>query len=343
MEAEATLRVGIIGCGVIAPTHVESYRGLDGVTVAALCDLVPEKARRLAERCDEPKPEIFEDYRCLLRSGKVDAISVCTDHASHEEISLAALGAGISILCEKALSTDRASLDRMGAAAAGSTAVAAGVFQHRFDPVYQRLRDFLKAGRLGRIVNANLSHQSHRSHAYYRGDEWRGTWWGEGGSLLLNQTIHFIDLLQWMLDGAEEVRGLHANLGHEGVIETEDTAALALRFGNGALGAVSASSASHLTWHVRLEIVGTEGLLAFEDGELRECRFNDDALAEKARGLFAGEPEAASSPSGRAYYGSSHPAQIRDFVRAVRAGTPPRVSFAEARKAVDIVLSAYGK
>lgn len=343
MEAEATLRVGIVGCGVIAPTHAEAYRGLEGVTVTALCDRIPEKARRLAERFGTTAPEIFEDYRTLLRSGKVDAVSVCTDHASHEEISLAALEAGIAVLCEKALSTERASLDRMVAAEEGSTAVAAGVFQHRFDPVYQSLREFLKAGRLGRIVNANLSHQSHRSHAYYRGDEWRGTWWGEGGSLLINQTIHFIDLLQWMLDGVEEVRALHANLGHESVIETEDTAALALRFGNGALGAVSASSASHLTWNVRLELVGSEGLLAFEDGKLHACRFTDDARAVKARALFAGEAEAVASPSGRDYYGSSHPAQIRDFVRAVREGTAPQVSFAEARKAVDIVLSAYGR
>lgn len=343
MEASNPLRVGIVGCGVIAPTHVEGYRGLDGVTVAALCDLVPEKAHRLAERIGDPKPEIFDDYRKLLASGKVDALSVCTDHRSHEEISIAALEAGISVLCEKALSTERTSLDRMAAAAERAEAVAAGVFQHRFDPVYGRLREFLREEKLGRVVNANLSHQCYRSHAYYRGDEWRGTWLGEGGSLLINQTIHFLDLLQWMLGGAQEVRSVFANLGHEDVIETEDSAALALRFGNGALGAVSASSASHLTWQVRMEIVGTEGLLAFKDGKLQECCFNDDALADKAREFLDGGPEFAASPSGRDYYGSSHPAQIRDFVHAIREGRPPKVPFTEARKAVDLVLSAYGR
>ena len=242
MPTPRKVRVAVIGCGVISELHLRCFAHNPQARVAAVCDLVPERAERAARerapgaRWTTKAAEIFADP-------SIDAVSICTDHASHARLACAALAAGKHVLCEKSLARTAADLRRMLAAAkAHPKLVAAGVFQHRFEPLPRVLRELVAEGAFGRLLTATGSLYTLRDDDYFRKDAWRGTIRGEGGSVLINQSIHYFDLLLWIAGGAASARAYAANLGHEGVIETEDTVSIALRMRNGALGSFVATA-----------------------------------------------------------------------------------------------------
>lgn len=335
------LNVGIIGCGVIAPSHIDSYAALEGVRVRGVCDLLPQRIQAIRQRYPELQLEAYDSAERLLADPAIDAVSICTDHASHETLLLEAISAGKHVICEKALTINRDSLERMVSAATDAPVITAGILQHRFDPVYRVLREIIGEGLLGRLLTISAQHQCFRSNAYYQSDAWRGTWEGEGGSLLINQSIHFLDILQWVAGGVASVSGHTANLAHGGIIETEDNAAVSLVLKNGALGTFTATSGCHRTWECAFQVVGTEGDIHLMNGNLSRCGHRDPEIAEALEGRLTKLEEQQGVEGAKAYYGTSHPAQIRDFVEAIREQRKPFVDLADAREAVELVLAIY--
>jgi len=335
-----SLHCGIIGCGVIAPSHIESYRHLPDVTVTWACDIVQAKASALARQYQIP--HVTPDCAEMLADPELDAVSVCTDHGSHAAIVIAALEAGKHVLCEKALTINRSSLDAMlQVQARHPELVFAGVFQHRYEAVPRLLKELLERGAFGTVSNLSLQSNCWRGPDYYRHDAWRGTWAHEGGALLINQAIHFIDLFQWLGGGIASLCARCDDLCHQGVIETEDAAAAAVRFKNGALGTVVATSSSAEDWRHLLTVSGTEGYAELCNDELIHYHFTKPEIkAEVERRLQADRTEKAIH-AGKTYYGGGHPAQIQDFVAAIREHRPPFVTAATAREAVDVVLACY--
>ena len=343
MPSPKKVRVAVIGCGVISELHLRCFAHNPHAEVAAVCDLVPERAQRAARerapgaRWTTRAAEIFADP-------SIDAVSICTDHASHCRLACAALAAGKHVLCEKSLARTAADLRRMLAAAkAHPDRVAAGVFQHRFEPLPRVLRELVAEGAFGRLLTAAGSLYTLRGDDYFRKDAWRGTIRGEGGSVLINQSIHYFDLLLWIAGGAASARAYSANLGHEGSIETEDTVAIALRMRNGALGSFVATSAGMRQWETDLVFQGTAGSVEMRDDRLFSLVLADKAAERRVRvrvdrALAAG---AKLFPKGKDYYGPGHQAQIDDFVRAVRTGARPYVTFADAAESDAMVFAAY--
>ncbi len=339
MAAAKKLNVAVIGCGVIAPTHIESYQMIPGVKVKWLCDLVPAKAKKLAEKYGVDY--VSTDLKEVLLDPELDAVSICTDHADHAPSVIAALKAGKHVLCEKALSSSFEGLAKMLAEGKKHPKqVFGGVFQHRFDGVYPYLRKLIADGAFGKMLTANLQVACLRTDAYYKADKWRGTWAQEGGSVLINQAIHFVDLLGWMMGGVESVSASYANLGHKKTIETEDTATASLIFKSGALGSISATSASHIEWESTFTLFGTEGSVDVRTGVVTRIAFKDAKL-QKAVEKAISKIKDADHKAGKAYYGPSHPALILDFVKAVRGEKPYFIPACEAAPAVDLVLSIY--
>lgn len=335
------IRCAVIGNGVIAPAHIESYQLVPEVQVQWACDLIREKAEQTAARYGIPR--IATDYHEVLADPAVDALSICTDHASHAQIAVDAFAAGKHVLCEKALAATTAGLDRMMSAhAARPDLVFAAVFQNRFTPVYGRLRQLIDEGALGTILTIHLQVYCLRTREYYKSDLWRGTWAEEGGSLMINQAIHFVDLLQWVGGGVTQVAANFANLTHGDAIETEDTVAAALTFRNGALGTISATTSSrHLQWEPTLSITGTEGTVDIRDGTVLRMAFADEATAQRVRSFLEAPVESGPDVAGKAYYGPGHAGIVADFVAAIREGRAPFIRGEDARKAVDIVLGIY--
>ena len=342
MPSSKPVRVAVIGCGVISELHLRCYAHNPAAKVVAVCDLVPERARRAAEE-RAPGARWTTDAADVFAEPGVDAVSICTDHASHCRLACAALAAGKHVLCEKSLARTARDLERMLAAArARPDLVAAAVLQHRFEPLPRVLRDLVAEGAFGRILTATGSLHCFRPDAYFAADAWRGTKKGEGGSVLINQAIHYFDLLLWIAGGADAARAFAANLGHEGSIETEDTVAVALRFRSGALGSFAATSAGIDQWRSAIEMQGTEGSFRMRNDALDSLvcpdRAKEKRLRDRIEKAVSGDK---AFPLGKGYYGPGHQAQIDDFVRAVRTGRRPFVTFADAAESDAAVFAAY--
>ena len=215
------------------------------------------------------------------------------------------------------------------------------MFQHRFDPVNLVMRRLLAEGALGRLLTAGVSLRCFRSADYYRGDDWRGTWAREGGSVLVNQAVHFVDQLLWQVGSPATPRGFWTNLAHRGVIETEDTAVAAIRFRNGALGTLEATCGSNLSWEYTLAYHGTDGAIELRNDKPAKVAFRDAGAGERVRALL----DEASSPktgvAGKAYYGTGHRAQLHDFVEAVRERRPPAVTVPDAARTAAFLFDLY--
>ena len=335
------VRVAVIGCGVIGPTHVECYKALKNVEITWLCDLDESKARKTAEKFGIA-PRVTASAAEVFAAPDVDAVSICTDHASHASLVADALKSGKDVLCEKSLTENAASLKKMLAAAAKyPDRIFSGVFQHRFDPINRAVKTILDEGCLGTLLTAGIQLRCYRSNEYYLGDSWRGTLKYEGGSVLINQAIHYIDQLLWLTGGFEKVVGVTANRTHQGVIETEDTAAAVLRLKNGAIGIIDATCSSNINWESTLSFHGADGALEIRDDKVLKLDLKDKKLEAKV----AKRLERAISPKGanhaKGYYGSGHPAQIADFADAVAKRRAPFVTGQSAAETSAAVFAIY--
>ncbi len=333
------VRIGVIGCGVIAATHVESFQQVDGAEVAWACDLKPDRAGDLAAKYSISR--VTTDYREVLADPSVDLVSICTDHASHASIACDAMEADKHIVVEKALAASREGLRQMlDAHAARPHLVFAGVFQHRFEGINRRLRDMVAEGAFGTVLTASMQLRCRRTDAYYS-DDWHGTWDKEGGSVLINQAIHFVDAISWIMDGAESVSAAYANRVHPASMETEDTLTAAVRFRSGALGTLEATCGSHLNWEYSLAVHGAEGSVELRNDKLTKLVFADPTRQAEARAALENANDPQGVAAGKAYYGVGHRANLADVIDAIRDGREPFVTGEAAAKTVDLVLSAY--
>lgn len=334
------VRVAIIGCGVIAPLHVECYQSVKNVEVTWLCDLVPGKSRALADRFGVANTTA--DAMDIFKASDVDAVSICTDHGSHADLVVAALENGKDVLCEKALAQNEVNLTRMlEAVTQHPERIASGIFQHRFDPINREIRAILQEGHFGTLLTAAMQMRCFRSNAYYAADPWRGTWAHEGGSVLINQAIHYIDQLLWLTGGMDHVVGMTANRTHEGVIETEDTAVAVLKLKCGALAILEATASSNLHWEPSLAFHGTAGALEIRNDIITKLNFTDKTLEGILRDRLAEATTPKGAEAGKNYYGPGHPSQIADFIEAVRTRRPPFVTLQSAAETVQTVFDIY--
>lgn len=326
------LAYGIVGCAGVGNTHAEAVQSADRATLVACADIDIDAARTFAT--DHEVPNRYEDVTRMIDDAHLDAVSVCTPSGTHSEIVSAAAAAGVDILCEKPLEVYGEAVDTMIDACEEAGVTLAGVFQERFDPHLRRVKRALEDGELGRPVLGDTTIEWFRPQSYYDSGGWRGTRDMDGG-VLLNQAIHSIDALQWLMGGVEAVAADTDALARD--LECEDTAAMVLRFGNGALGTIRATIATK-GGADRTKLNGTEGTLVFDHrgegiveflvGTGPESRFHADTESRQLQG----DPH----PAGR-----GHEGVVQDFVHALREGRDPEVTGHAARAAVDIILAAY--
>lgn len=335
------IKCGIIGSGVIAPVHLESYRKIPGVTVKTLCDIVPGKAAALAAKYQVPSA--CTDYGEVLADPEIDCISVCTDHASHAQIAADAMDHGKHVICEKCLTATDAQLDLVLAAhRRHPELVFSGVFQHRYEPSNRLLRSMLNEGKFGTLLTASLNVACLRTDEYYNADPWRGTWAQEGGSVLINQSVHHFDLLRFFLGDIDSLCASWSNRVHPTSIETEDTINVLLNFKNGVHAVFCATSGCKAaTWQSGFTFAGTDGYLEYSQFEPGFGKFTDPETDRNFRQKFRECKEEHQLATGKIYYGTAHPAQIADFIGAIREGRQPYVTGEEAGKTARAVHACY--
>ncbi len=330
------IKCGIIGCGVIAPTHIEGYQALPGVSVTHLCDLIGERADKLGEKYHIARRST--DYHELLADPEITLVSVCTDHASHARIVIDALEAGKHVICEKALGRTFDDLEAMTAAARRHPElVSAGIFQHRFEPANRQLKTLVETGKFGKLLTVNLNFNCLRTAEYYQKDAWRGTLRGEGGGILINQAIHHLDQLRYLFGDIKSLCARTANLTHQGVIEVEDSAAFVFEFQSGVFGAVTATNSSAAEWRSFLAISGTDAILEYANEQPVHVEGKEaEAIREALK------PEHVNQKvTGKTYYGAGHTAQLADFVDAVREHRPAEETLPDAANSAALVLAVY--
>lgn len=333
-----TLRYGLIGAGVIAPTHIEAIEALDDVELVGIAAHDREAAAALA---DAHGCRAFADNDALLACG-LDVVVVATPHPSHAELTIAALETGAHVLCEKPLAPEAREADAMIAAADEAGRLLGVCFQQRFRPVIAAARRLLDEGRLGALVRASIVDPLYRPHAYFRTSDWRGTWNGEGGGVLMNQAPHTLDLLAHLAGPPATVWGLAQRRGQP--IETEDTATALLAYDDGAVGTVAVSTLEPGVQ--RIELVGDRGRIEIVGESIAFERFEPPILQHLASAteMFASPervPEAVELPAGRGDHVDVH----ADFAAAVREGREPMVPAREALWSLElanaIVLSTH--
>lgn len=337
------LRIGIAGCGAISRNHLEAFNALADAVIVGVCDVDLQRARDTAEA--RGIPAAVNSVPELLGLG-VDVISVCTPHPTHEEVVLQAAAAGVHVLCEKPISTDLASAERMVKACDDAGVKLGVLFQRRFWPAAQRIRAAIDDGTLGRPIMGRCSVMLHREPEYYSRDAWRGTWAGDGGGVLMTQAIHYIDLMQWFMGEVAEVYGKINTFKHSGHIEVEDSATAVITFASGAIATLEASTAVSPSLGVQIRITGETGASA----SLTEFPEGSDGRVDlwAAAGTISSEPVFPSGVDPNVSLARingqlipHHTTQVRDFVRALRNGDDPAITGRDATKALRILLAVY--
>ncbi len=335
-----TYGFAIVGCGVIAPFHARAISAVEKATLRAVLDINPQAAER---RGREFAVDAYTDLRRVLERADVDVVCVCVPSGEHAEIGVQAAQAGKHVVVEKPLEVSLEGADRLIAACRRHGVKLAAISQHRFDAGVQRMRAALDAGRFGRLLLGDAVIKWYRTQQYYDSGGWRGTWELDGGGAMMNQGVHYVDLLQWMMGPVERVVAHCATAAH--TIEVEDVALALLSFRNGALGILQASTAVYPGLPERLEVTGTGGTAIVEAGEVTVWEFKDEKgeagpYGAKVRSTAADPaPAAASDPAALQIAG--HAAQLTDLIAAVETGRDPAITGEEARKPLEIILAVY--
>jgi UDP-N-acetyl-2-amino-2-deoxyglucuronate dehydrogenase len=329
------LRFGIIGCGVIGPLHAHAISELPNAKLVAVCDIDRSRAEAMAAKYGAA--HILTHYPDLLARRDIDAVCICTPHYLHAEMAIAAARAGKHILCEKPMAIRSADMDAM-IAETDRAGVQLGIcFQHRFSPVFIQLKALVESGKLGRPLLGAAQLRCLRDKAYYQSAAWRGTWAREGGGVLINQAIHTIDLMLWMLGDVASVTGACATLCGREYLEVEDTASAVITFAGGAQGTIAATTASHLGWQSRLQIYGTNGSAEINYGPPQD--FATLQIGSETHPLTF--EEEADPAEGKRCYGNSHTRAVANFTDCVLEKRPFPINGHEGRKAVELILSLY--
>ena len=334
------VRIGIVGCGMISEFQTEAIRQLPDAEVVGYFDAIPERAEARAKQFGA---SAFATLDAMLDSSDVDAVSICTPSGVHLEPAVAAAKAGKHVMIEKPIEITPERCDGIVQACREAGVTVGAIFPRRFQESSLALKKAIDDGRFGTLVLADVAIKWWRDQEYYDAGGWKGTWKLDGGGALMNQGIHGIDLLQWLMGGIESVAGFMDTRAHTG-IEVEDVASASVRFKNGALGSIEGTTGAWPGTKIRLEVCGSEGHVVLEDEVVQLWKFQkegpeDEVIRETLgprTGLSGG---GASDPT--AIDCEGHRRNFEDFVGALLRGEVPRVDGSQGRHAVAVITSIY--
>jgi UDP-N-acetyl-2-amino-2-deoxyglucuronate dehydrogenase len=332
---EGTFRFGLVGLGMGGETHARQLSIIPGVALLGVYGRNHDRTRAFAGRFHVPR--VYTTFDAMLGDPEVDAVIVATPHGLHRDFAVRAAGAGKHVIVEKPLEvTLPRAQDIITACEAGGVTLGV-IFQMRFGNAAQRLKRAIDGGAFGRIIIADVIDKEFRTPDYYARDAWRGTVAYEGGGALMTQSIHVLDLVQWLAGPVTSVFAKTKTALH--AIEVEDLVTAVATFANGACGVIESSTAAYPAFKSRVEIHGTNGS-AIINGEWDETMFwrtrtGGEGSDAPPGFTFADVSDPRRMPEER------HRVQLEEFVAAVRAGRPPAVSGREALTSLALAMAIY--
>ncbi|MDO5565355.1 MAG: Gfo/Idh/MocA family oxidoreductase [Planctomycetia bacterium] len=329
---------GIIGCGMIATFHARAIKDAGG-TLVACYDTVPAAAERIAKEFN-CKP--YTDLDAFLADPAVEIVTIGTPSGAHMDPALAAAKAGKHLIVEKPLEITPERCDKIIKACEDAGVVLSAIFPSRFHQSSVQLKKAVEAGRFGKLTLGDAIVKWYRTQEYYDGGAWRGTWKLDGGGALMNQAIHSVDLLAWLMGPATQVSAMTGLIAHER-IEVEDVAIANLRFANGAFGTLEATTAAYPGYLKRIEIHGDKGSAMIEEEDIVKWDFaeampEDEAIRDAMASRRSGGGGAAD-PAAIGHHG--HAKQFADVLDAIETGRKPAIDGYEGRRSVEIICSVY--
>jgi predicted dehydrogenase len=343
------IKTALIGCGKVAHIHAAALKASPESKFIAVCATKIQKARAFAAQYGV---DAYDDLDKMLRESGVNAVIVCTPHPQHAQPAILAARAGVHVLVEKPLASSLEDCDRMIAAANESGIKLATISQRRFYEPCQRISTAIDENKIGKPILGSVAMYGWRDQKYYSSDPWRGTWLGEGGGVLVNQSPHQLDLLLWFMGEVAELSGYWANLNHP-YIEVEDTAVAILRFKSGALGQITVSNSQNPALFGKVLIHGsngtsigvqTDGGAMFIAGvsKIAEPPYNDIWTIpgeESQRELWQKQDaDFFASVDPIVHF---HTIQIRDFLQSIQQNRQPKITAEDGRRTVELFTAIY--
>ncbi|MBX3280180.1 MAG: Gfo/Idh/MocA family oxidoreductase [Acidobacteria bacterium] len=323
---------GLVGPGMIGKVHAEAILSIPGAQLPAVCGRDENKTREFAERFNAAA---YTDYDAFLAHPGLSIVTICTPSGTHAELGIRAAQAGKHVIVEKPIETTLARADALIEACEESRVRLGVIFQSRLLPAAARIKKAVDEGRLGRLFLGDAYVKWYRAPQYYAEGSWHGTLKLDGGGALINQAIHTVDLLQWIMGPAETVFAFKGALRYPH-IEGEDTLTANVRFRNGALGVIEAATSIAPGFRRRLEISGERGTIILDGDDISAWEIEGEAAD-----VGAGEQITDGSSNPAAISNEGHRRQIADFIEAVENGKEPVVSGREGRKALQLIEAIY--
>lgn len=330
-------KFGIIGAGLIADFHAKAIQSLPNTKLISICGSNALKVKLLTEKYN---CKSFDSTESMLQSDQIDIVAIATPSGAHMEPALAAARHGKHVICEKPLEISLERIDKMIAAHNKAGTRLGGIFNYRYNDAVRVLKSTVDSGRFGIISCAAVYVPWWRTNEYYK-SSWRGTWKLDGGGALMNQSIHMVDMLQYMMGEVSSIHAFIETHAHPG-IEVEDTAVGILKFKNKSLGIIYGTTASFPGQFRRLEITGSKGTVIMEENSFKLWKFEEETQEDRSIiekfGMIEGGG-GVSDPAAISF--QPHARNFAAFINAVENNLPFEIDGSEARKSVEIILRMY--
>lgn len=327
-------KVGVIGCGSISPMHLQSLKMIEEARLTAVCDVIEQRA---VDRANRYGCNYYTDYTEMLDKENLDAVHICTPHYLHAPLAIYAANRGVNVLTEKPMSIGLQEADDMIKASKDNNVTLGVIFQNRYNPGSVLIKNTLESGELGRIKSGRLSVVWHRTGEYYSESDWKGTWDKEGGGVIINQSIHTLDLMRWFVDSP--INYVEANISNRfhPQVEVEDCAEGVVVYKNGVSTLFYTTINYSYDTPVELELhcekglaklVADKAVIKFNDGREVSADIDENEVMDYGDGV-------------KSYWGISHYKQIRAFYESLARGEKPFIDGTEARKTQEMVCAIY--
>lgn len=328
------LRIGIIGCGRISVMHLVSARQSERAELVACCDIKKHCADETAAKYEI---KAYYDYEQMLDNEKLDAVHLCLPHYLHSKVAIAAFERGINVLTEKPMDVDLVSAENAVAKAKEKGVLYGVIFQCRYNNAAKLVKKAAVEGRLGNIISARSTLTWTRPDEYYLESDWKGTWDKEGGGVVIDQAIHSIDLVNWIVDSeVENVSCSMANRGHK-IVKVEDSAEGLITYKNGVKYGFYCMNNYGTDEPIEIKLYCEKAKVTFG---------YDDAYIEYADGTKAEthqDENTVEYEGGKDYWGFQHARQIEQFYKACLGEESLEISGEEALKTHKLIMQIYEK
>ncbi len=328
---EKKLRFGIWGCGMISRYHANAINSIEGAVLTGAFDINKASMEKF---CEQFSVEGFNSIEEFVSSDNIDAICICLPSGLHYETAMQCIKNKKHVVIEKPMTIKTQDAADIVKAAKENNVFVSVISQFRYSDAFQKVKEIVDSGKLGKITIGNALMKYYRTPEYYASADWRGTWEMDGGGALMNQGIHGVDVLQGLMGKVTAVTAVAKTLVHN--IQTEDTLTAVLEYENGAIGTIQATTSVFPGYNRKIEICGSEGSVVLNESDIETCDvkgYEDVVVEKKAQFNSAGRPDGIDP--------SLHVRQLRDFVKAVQENKEPWLNAAEGKKAVDIICAIY--